>query len=193
MAQVLAIAAAKQPVSLNDAKDHLVIQGTNDDTLIKDKIKVATAYAQDVTGRVFISQDWKLVLDSFPGGAGIIYLPKPPLLSITKVDYLDTNGDSQTLASSKYVVDTVSTPARLAPAFGEVWPTTRGTLNAVTIEFKAGYGVNSADVPVQIKEAILSLTGHLYEHRETTVEQALQMIPIGVDDLLLQFKVYPIR
>jgi len=113
-----------------------------------------------------------LILDEFPPDArnctSTIDVPVPPLQSVSSITYLDNNGDSQTLAASKYDVDASSEPGRIAPAFGETWPDTRDVNNAVTVTFIAGY-TTAALVPDTIKHAIKMITGHWYENREEVV------------------------
>jgi hypothetical protein len=75
-----------------------------------------------------------------PLGLGMIRLPRNPLLAITQVQYVDLLGVLQTADPSLYQVDITREVGRLAPAYGQVWPSTRAQLDAVQITFKAGYG-----------------------------------------------------
>src|SRR5712692_3761461 len=78
--------------------------------------------------------------------AGQIIIPFPPLQSITSFQYLDQNGILQSLAlGTDYQVDTISEPARVAPAPNKMWPLTQisvraPVLNAVLIQFQTGFG-----------------------------------------------------
>lgn len=156
---------ASEPVTLDEAKDHLHVDGTDEDTYITTLITVARQQAERVEGRVYITQTWALTLDEFPDGDWIT-LPVCPLLTVEEVTYLDADGTEQTWASSNYVVDTKSTPGRLALAPDKEWPTTQsGRVNAVTITMSAGYGAASA-VPKTAKQAVLLLIGHWFANRE---------------------------
>ena len=118
------------------------------------------------THRAFITTTMELLLDGFPppfnGGQSppndsrstTIHLPRSPVQSVTSVQYVDTAGDTQTLAASKYRVDTKSLVPRITPAYGEVWPPTHPVTNAVTITLVAGYGDDPSDVPEPLKHAI---------------------------------------
>jgi Phage gp6-like head-tail connector protein len=75
-----------------------------------------------------------------PLGLGLIRLPRNPLLAITQVQYVDLLGVLQTADPSLYQVDITREVGRLAPAYGQVWPSTRAQLDAVQITFQAGYG-----------------------------------------------------
>lgn len=119
--------------------------------------------------RAHITQTWQLVLDRFPplrcGRDWTIYVPRPPLQSVSSITYLDNEGDQQTLASSKYRVDSSSRVGRITPAYGESWPATRPVTGAVTITFVAGYGDAATDVPEETRQAILILAGQMWVQR----------------------------
>ena len=115
-------------------------------------IAAARDYGETFTHRGFITQTW----DDKRGGGfprdGVIWVPKAPLISVTSVSYVDANGDTQTWSSSLYTVDAPAGPkARvgcIVPNYGQVFPTTRTVVNAVTIRFVAGYGAASAVPPL---------------------------------------------
>ena len=75
-----------------------------------------------------------------PLGLGMIRLPRNPVTNIVQVQYVDLNGVLQTAATSIYQFDTTREVGRLAPAYGQVWPSTRAQLDAVQITFTAGEG-----------------------------------------------------
>ena len=107
MALTLISAPATTPVSVAEAKTHLHITGSDDDTYIGDLVDVATGYLDGRDGalsRALITQTWDYTLTSFPQEDHIA-IPLPPLQSVTSISYYDTNGDSQTFASSKYLVN----------------------------------------------------------------------------------------
>jgi uncharacterized phiE125 gp8 family phage protein len=95
----------------------------------------------------------------------------PPLISVSSINYVDANGVTPTLwAATKYIVDAPegdhAQRGRITLAYGETWPVTRDIANAVTVQFIAGYGAAAA-VPQGIKQAMLLMIGHWYEHRES--------------------------
>lgn len=196
MALTLVTKPTEEPVTLDEAKAHLRVESTAEDALIQALIAAAREYAESVTGRQLVTATWDLKLDAFPADGAAIELPKAPLRSITSVTYVDTAGATQTWASGKYVVDAPSgpeaLPGRLAPAYGESYPATRDTLNAVTIRFEAGYGT-AADVPQAIKQAMLLHIGHLYENRQSVVvgagAGAAIAVPQATDWLLAPYRV----
>ena len=99
------------------------------------------------------------------GDVGVLRLPRPPQAAVLSVQYVDPTGTLQTAPASLYQVDADREPARLAPAYGQVWPATRAQMAAVQVTYQAGYG-GPAAVPDDLKAAIRLLACHYYEHRE---------------------------
>jgi uncharacterized phiE125 gp8 family phage protein len=152
----------QEPINLDEAKEHLRVTTDDDDCYIDGLILTARGWAEKYQGRSYITQTITMKLDSFPL---IIQCPAPPLQSVTSITYVDTAGDTQTLDSSKYVVDTAGTPGRIYEAYNTTWPATRDQLNAVTVTYIAGYGDTYEDVPMKIRQGMKILIGQWYEFR----------------------------
>lgn len=179
-----------EPVTTAEAKTHLRIDHSDDDTYIGNLITAARIAVENYLHRALITQTLKLTLDNFPGTYRLfsslllgtqqpIRLPRSPLQSISSIQYVDDQGSTQTLSASKYRVDTESLTPRIEPAFSEVWPSTRAVNNAVTVTFVAGYGDNASDVPEPIKQGIKLYIGTYYDvFRETALAPAnVQIVP----------------
>ncbi len=163
-----------EPVSKSTAKDHLRVDFTNDDSMIERQIESARRYIEKVSGLSLIDQTWRWTRDRFPGD--VFDIPRPPLQSVNSIKYTDSDGNTSTVSSSKYIVDTDSTPGRVALKDDEDWPNVDPQLqvvNGVEINFDAGYGSSASDVPSDLRDAILLVVGHLYENREWTVTGAI--------------------
>lgn len=138
-----------EPITLDEAKIFLRIDGTDQNDVIESLIIAARQEAEKITRRQFITATWELRLDYFPE---IIYLPMPSLQSVTSVKYLDYSGTEQTLVeNTDYMVDSYSEPARITPCYGQVWPVTYPVINAVRIRFKSGFGDDATDIPDSIR------------------------------------------
>ena len=151
-----------EPVSLTEAKAWLRVDHSDEDLIITALISSSTRMAEDFMGRAIMQQNLKLSLDCFPE---VIELPMAPVVSVTTLKYLDDAGDLQTLGSDKYVVDTESTPPRIIPTYSESWPTTRDTINAVRVEYVAGYGEAQSDIPETIRMGVLIAIVHIFDNR----------------------------
>jgi uncharacterized phiE125 gp8 family phage protein len=103
-----------------------------------------------------------------------IKIPLPPLQTVESVMYDDGEGIEQTLATSEYTVDNVKQPGWLVPTTS--WPATFDAVNSVRVRFVAGYAPGSgspadlaANVPPDIKQAMLLDVGARFEHRENAI------------------------
>ncbi len=181
-------APATEPITTAEAKTHLVIDHSDDDTYVAALVAAARAYVENYTGRQLVTATWTVDYECFPSG-DTIELPYPRLQSVTSVKYYDLAGTQQTFAASKYVVADAA-PGRIRLVSGESWPQTLPSrAQAVEVIFIAGYGAASA-VPDDIKHAIKLLVGHWYENRETViVGTSSDSVPFAVEALLNPHKI----
>src|SRR5688572_25610126 len=96
---------AAEPVTTAEAKLHLRVTDSDDDTYIGSLITAARQKLENENGLAFINQTWDLTLDAFPDLGDVIKFPIHPLSSVTSITYKDTDGTTQTWSSSMYVVD----------------------------------------------------------------------------------------
>jgi len=124
------------PVSLAEAKRHLRVTDSNSDTVITNMIAAAFRWCELYQGLSWLYQTITIKLDAF---ADTMILSMPPLIAVDSITYVDSNGDTQTLSTSVYDVDTTSSPGRVTLAYDQTWPATRSVHHAVTITAKAGH------------------------------------------------------
>lgn len=168
MALKLKTAPTSEPVTTPEAKSHMYVTASDDDTYIGTLITAARQHLEDVLNKSFITQTWYLFLDEFPDGDEIL-LNRPPVASVTSVTYYDGDGALQTFSSANYRLDDSAEPGRLVLTDTASWPDTQTSRpKAVIVEFVTGYGA-AATVPEYFKLAIKMLVAHAYEHREATV------------------------
>lgn len=201
MGTILYAGPTLEPVLLDEAKAHCRIEAddSESDGLLAGYIFSARRYVEEVTGRALMSQTWDYKIDycwpkvrvSNWGYVTGIDVPKPPLVSVSSITYVDTAGATQTLASSQYQVVTSQYVGSILPAYNVTWPQVRWQPEAITVRFVAGYGSNPGDVPEPIRQAIRFLVGHYFEHREEViVGQQSAALARGVDALLAPYRVY---
>lgn len=200
-------APATEPVTLAEAKNHLRVDAdlTQDDALITLLIGAARRYAEMYCNRSFITQQWRLVLDSFPGPSmygvpfGVTYsLPGHAVLlergnvqSVDSVVYTAMDGTEATMPATDWVADLSGGLARLTPKFGKIWPIPLPQIGAVKVNYTAGYGSSATDVPEGIRQWILLRLNTLYENREeVAILQRGKVDPLPfVDGLLDPYRV----
>lgn len=177
---------AVEPLSVRDAADWARIDTTDDDATLTLLIKRARQYAEGVTGQLFINATWKNYWDQFPAGDALL-LTWSPLSSVTSVKYVDDDGATQTLAADQYTEDVITDPPRIVAAYNVSWPSTRAVINAVTVEFVAGYGAAASNVPDNYILAIKMLVAQWYEIRSSViVDGRIADVPFAVMALLMQ-------
>jgi uncharacterized phiE125 gp8 family phage protein len=157
--------ATDEPISLTEAKLHLRVSGSDEDTKIRRDIRAARMQIEDYLHRGLVTQTWTYAQDVFT-----VCIPLPmagPLASVTSVQYYDASGVLQTLSTDTYDVDTLSEPGcvRLKP--DQVWPQTQvGKALAVQVVYVVGQA--AAAVRDDIVDALLLRVADRYEHRENT-------------------------
>lgn len=181
MALKLIIAPALLPITVAEAKAHLRVDVSDDDTLITAYITAAAQLAEQATGRALLPQTWEITLDAFPDA---FELTRTPVTSITSLIYADATGTDITLSNTLYTLDTADEfgPAYCVPAYGTTWPATRDQVNAVRLRFVAGWA-DAASVPESVKAWVKLMVGAMYENREA--EGARQTHTLGYADRLL--------
>lgn len=187
----LVTAPAAEPVTTAEAKTHLRVDSSDDDTYIDTLVKSARLWVERTNGLALVTQTWDGSLDAFPGG-DVIVIPKYPLVSVTSVTYHDDDLSTSTVFSSgSYQVDTMTRPPRIVLKNGSTWPgDTLRLSSGVVVRFVAGYGAASA-VPEDIKHAIKLLVGSMYQNREPEVVGAtVSRVGFAVDALLAPYRLW---
>jgi len=190
----LVTAPTVEPVDLAEAKiavNYAESQSDKDEWFLP-TIVAAREWAENFTGRAFLTQTWDLKLDRFPSWG--IELPKPPLQSITSITYIDTDGVTQTLGVSLYTtsrpVGPYAMPGYVVPAYQQTWPSTRAVPDAVTVRFVCGYGTGAQTVPQSIRLAMkLQIGTRLMQTEGVIVGTIASLAPQGDEYLLWPYKV----
>ncbi len=149
-----------EPLELEDAKLHANILQNDDNALVASSITAARESAQAFLSRALYTQTWQLQLEAF---ADVIWLPMAAPLqnsavanpaTVPVVQYYDTAGALQTLASTVYTVDTISEPGRLLKAPNQSWPSTQSDrVFPVLITYVCGWTTVDA-IPETIKQGM---------------------------------------
>jgi uncharacterized phiE125 gp8 family phage protein len=183
MRLTLVAAAAMDPITLQEVKDHLRI--TDDDTQrdadLASKIPAAVRIVETRTGPL-LSQQWELWADAFPE-LSYLEIAKRPLLSIDEVSYFDAD-DAETVLdpADYYYTDLLRGRILLRSELTE-WPTDLRGYHAVRVQFTAGYGEAPAAIPPDLIEAVKQVTAYLYMDPE-----GLSPFPPRVQEILASYE-----
>lgn len=163
-ASTLAGVSGAEPVTIDEAKAHLRVVGSDEDDLIAGLITAAREMAEGRLNRTIAQRTRTEVFASWRDD---LVLPKPPILSVDSVTYTDDTGEVQTLDPVQYHAAVYLEPAvvELVPAFQA--PTLHFRRHPIAVTYTAGYP--EGDVPRAICQWILLAIGTLYENRESMV------------------------
>lgn len=172
------------PVTPEEAKSFYRVIGAGDDVDISRSLEAATEKAEQITNRQLIAATYAGYLDSFQS---IVVLPKPPFVSVTKVEYIDVNGETKVWTD--FYMDDVIEPAVLY--FGS-FPSDVKTdgVNNVIITYDCGY----TTVPALIKSFILNYGLTRFENREGEIigVSTNSDIADNVKHLLDSYRIIPV-
>lgn len=183
----LITAPASEPVSLAEAKLQCHVDGSDEDTLLTAYIVSARMHVENAISRALITQTWEMRLDAWPSR---LYLPRPPLLTVTSVTYTDEDGVTATLDSDAYALRTGTDPGSVL-FDGDLLPTvTLADQAAIAVRYTCGYGASASAVPKPLFHAMLLLIGHWHRNREAVGAGNLGELPLAVQALIAPYKVH---
>ena len=172
------------PVSLQEAKMHLRVDGTGEDDHIASLIAAATLQAQSLTQRLFVTQTVEWVTSGWPCRS--LQLPLAPVDATEGIEWVKCvpyGGAQQTLDPSLYVVRPCGPSAVIYPSYGSYWPVLDPwAAEPVVVRFEAGTAADQ--VPANVKAAIKLLVGHYYANREAVGADSITDLPLGASSLL---------
>jgi len=183
--------ATENPITLTEAKTHLKVDTTADDTFITNLIKSATSSAQEYTNRFFIQTTIQQVGDKWED---ISNLFKSPVASVTNIKYVDPDGTLQTLNTDIYFLDDVNKPARIGLKPNQSYPDIINRLNAVQVNYIVGLAAGPDEVDEGIRQALLLTIGNWYQNRQAVVTGSIATeLPMNAKFLLDQYKIQVCR
>lgn len=185
MQTAIKTAPVTEPLSTAEAKSHLKVTHSNDDTLIDGYVEAACDAFERSTGRAFISQTWYLYLDQWPKTE--IQLPFPIATKVNSITYNDSAGAPQVWSDTEYDVDYASEPARIVCAYGESWPSARVESHSIVVDYICGWATGAA-APEGARSAIRMMVEQQYSQRDGlargATERSARALAMSVDALL---------
>jgi uncharacterized phiE125 gp8 family phage protein len=166
---------ASEPVTLAEAKAQCRVDGSSSDTELNIYLKAARIFVEEYTGTKLVSQTALMQARSF---CDLVDLPAAPIISVTSVKYLDTDGAEQTLASSVYELVNTGLEPQIRRKINQVWPSIRCASDAVRVAAVVGYST----VPEPIRAAILLIISSWFDNRN------VGPVPDGAYSLLSNYR-----
>ena len=171
MRLVLVTPPAAPPITLAEVKAQARVAHDDEDLLIQQYIDAATAWLDGpagILGRCLVTQTWRAELAAVTGP---IRLPFPDTVIGSAVC---TDAEGGELIHAFELQDQLPL---LRPITG------LGRSAAIT--FTAGYGA-PAEVPAAIRQAMLLLVAHWYDHRDAAPDRSA--LSMAVDALIAPFR-----
>ncbi|MBA3830210.1 MAG: phage head-tail connector protein [Taibaiella sp.] len=167
------IGATDVPVALSEAKDHLHVTFTDDDTYITALIAQAVDSIERYCSISILQKTVTVAAELY----NFIELPYGPLLAFTSYSYQDGNVYTLGTTPDNYLLD--------GSLFTALWP------GRVRIVYNTGYDAATNPLPAGLKLAILNEIAFRYENRgDSTSRYASQNVGIseGAEALAQPFR-----
>lgn len=165
MALIITTPPASEPVSLAEAKAFLRVDHDVEDDLIATLIAAARDAVESLCGRALIARTLRETLDDWRlDGAGAALLAVGPVTSVVSAALLDAADEASVIDADDYRLDGAGDRPRLVFTNGAPIPKRR--VGGVRIDYVAGIGAEAADLPANLRLAVLHVIAALYEARE---------------------------
>jgi hypothetical protein len=154
------------PISLAEIKTHLKIDGSLEDDYLNFLIASITNYAESYTKREFITKRFLTFRNTFYNSFEI---RRTKLQAVNSIKYL-SNDVLETLDSNNYYITDETDFACIVPEANVTFPSVDSKLQAVQIDFWAGYGI-LVDSAVRASNivTITTLNDHNFSNNDNIV------------------------
>lgn len=136
------------------------VEDESRDDLLADLLLAAEEHVGGLVGQGLGAAGYRLTLDAF---SDAIELPIGPVTGVAAVGYYDAEGLAATVDAGDYALDLVSRPQWVVLNEDASWPETLGAVNAVWVEFTAGYTADT--LPQRLSLAVKMLVAHWFVNR----------------------------
>jgi len=179
------VSGGSDPVTLAEAKAQMRVLHSNEDALIERIISAASQHVENRIGRNLVKRTVTYKREGFPQFGAPIVLPRPPVISITSVAFVDAHGDTIALSADDYVL--LPGPVEYRLGCVKTWPQAPRGRQSVTIVYESGYGAAASDVPEDLRHVVMMLVHHFYEHRSAVMAGPAVVTPLAVESLIGSF------
>src|SRR5687768_1298926 len=124
----------KYPLTLDEVKAHLRVDGTDEDSYLTILIGAATEYVQNYTNRQLMPATYELTVETLPATIPLSY---PPFVEITTVTAMDSSGQEVVLDAETYEVASHYEPGYIEGVADSDW--FNSDYGVAKIQYVAGY------------------------------------------------------
>jgi uncharacterized phiE125 gp8 family phage protein len=153
-----------EPITVTELKGYARIDGNSEDSILSSIIIGTRMLVENYLNRALIEQVITLQMDYWPSRT--LYMPRPPLLSVTSITTLDESDVETTYSSSNYYTVTNSPVGSINVKESSSIPTnTIRWTQGIKVVYKAGYGSTASLIPQAIKEGVKVWAAMIYDNR----------------------------
>jgi uncharacterized phiE125 gp8 family phage protein len=151
-------------VTLTEAKAHLKVTSTDEDTLIQSYLNAAIQRCENYRQSTIMSSTWEVYLRTWQNS---VNLQKHPVTAINSVTYYDDDNVAQTVLAANYRLQDFRVPCRLEFDSNFDAPEYYDREFPIVINYQAGFTYAASGSYAIIKEAIFAELGTYNEIRQT--------------------------
>jgi len=176
------------PILLDEIKEHLRIDGAEEDANLGALGAAAVAVIETHLDMALVNRPVVIYLDSWPAAGSrsvdvpwwsgvaegaiteleqVAYhapLPVKPVQSVEAVEIITAGGSTVAWGVENYYLKPGINPA-LVRQYGRAWPVSGAVAEGIRISVTAGFGANWNHVPASIRQALLMLVTHMYYNK----------------------------
>jgi uncharacterized phiE125 gp8 family phage protein len=181
MTPILLEAPVNEPVLLAELKAYLKIDMTDEDGTLASLIAAARLTVEAASERKLIDQRWRFVLDDWPDGL-VLRLPFSPVRQVEAIRIWPQTGVAMAFSGANIWLDAQASPARIL--FNALPPPPGRAIAGIEIDTVAGFGPNAADIPHDLRLAVLRLAARWFENRGDILRDEADGTPRMPNDLM---------
>jgi uncharacterized phiE125 gp8 family phage protein len=165
-----------EPITIESIKDFVRIDDDTEDTTIARFIRTARAHVESVTSTKMVTQTVYFRTDKW---SDFQRLPVAPVRSVTSIQYVDVDGQTQTVDPTIYEANLEGLEPEIVLVQGNAWPTNRsGSL--IRVNASVGYGA-PGEQPDVVIQCIAMMVADFYAQRETFSPTGAISAPLAAD------------
>jgi Phage gp6-like head-tail connector protein len=182
---------ASEPILLDEFKDHLRLDGSDEDASLGAFIQTARSLVENYLSLALVDRTLALYLDRWPlqDGSGtlgaealwwsgtatgalslldrlasVASLAMRPVSAISSIVVVAPDGTETLWAADNYQLKPGLRPL-IALQSGRRWPVPGRTVDGIKITLTAGFGPSWNQVPASLRHGVLVIASHLYANR----------------------------
>ncbi len=208
-------APLREPVLLDEVKEHIRVDGDHDDATISSFIAASRAAVEATAGLYLVERNVDVYVDSWaelapelvpgrpnscwlqpgqdyvvPGSrvCSIVRLPVRPVAAVTSINLIDDEDAEIEWPTENYQLVPGLEPF-LCLASNAAWPSPNRKFEGVKISATAGFGPNWNSVPEVIQQAVIMMATKLYVCRGDEAHSSANLLKsCGASGLLQSFR-----